>query len=713
MPDNKNNDATVIYEDDNHYLNIDKQIGKGSFAKVYKGYYNTVDSQSTNDKIKQLVAIKVIDSSLLSNSNKKQQLILTNNLEVEITILKKLVHNNIVRLITTMVVNETKQFIIVMEYCNLGDLSMLIRVNKNHNNYNNTSSMFNSYKQLLSSFPKNKYNGLNHVLIYSFIKQLASALKFIRSKNLIHRDIKPQNLLLSTASSNEIPPILKIADFGFARFLPAQSMAETLCGSPQWMAPEILSYKKYDEKVDLWSSGAVIYEMCFGKPAYSARNYMELLKKIKTVPLSFPDHNNDYQNNDRDHSEDEYSDSSDEDDGGSNRKSSLDTYELLSKDMRNLIQRLLTYDPEKRMTFKEFFRDPIVTINLETLDQPRPTNEIQYHDVFYDDSDEEEEKENSMKRSHKQSYKETDGYLMIDNDAIQTASEYPINERRKSSASSRRSSFAGMTRAITKAFRSASQTSTASSSSAPLRNKNNPSNNQDNSHTAKSKKMWLKLPEQPNLAYSQFFDLTTTFPQKLEEENLSASELDKNKLEREQAKLHILQKILKQEDSPEWRLQIEIRLLDHISKLMNLSNEIKKDEYMVASFNTLVVAAEVDYAKTKADKEASSINNDSDAVVPNSVSIASFDEDVDKQKDILWPNETIVDLLWQHVSKFGRISIQLERAGQVGAACMGYASILWLLDYILFDLESGVLAEDRKKFLRMVTLTVGRLKGIY
>lgn len=713
MPENKNNDFTVIYEDDNHYLNIDKQIGKGSFAKVYKGYYSTVDSNSPSENNKQLVAIKVIDSSLLSNSNKKQQLILTNNLEVEITILKKLIHSNIVKLITTMVVNETKQFIIVMEYCNLGDLSMLIRVNKNHNSYSNTSSMFNNYKQLLCRFPKNKFNGLNHVLVYSFIKQLASALKFIRLKNLIHRDIKPQNLLLSTGSSSETPPILKIADFGFARFLPAQSMAETLCGSPQWMAPEILSYKKYDEKVDLWSSGAVIYEMCFGKPAYSARNYMELLKKIKTVPLSFPDSNNDYQNNDHDHSEDDYSDSSDEDDAGNHSKPSLDTYELLNNDMRNLIKKLLTYDPEKRMTFKEFFRDPIVTINLETLNQTKTKKEIQYHDVFYDDSDEEEEKENTLKHSNEQSYKETDGYMMIDNDAIKTASEYPINERRRSSVSSRRSSFVGMTRAITKAFRSASQSSTGSSSSTPIRNKNYPSHNQDSSQTSKSKKVLQKLPEQPNLAYSQFFDLTTTLPQKLEQENLAASALDNNKLEREQAKLHILQKILKQEDSPEWRLQIEIRLLDHISKLMNLSNEIKKDEYIVASFNTLVIAAEADYVKSKSEKEASATKNDTNATVTNSSIINSFDDEIDKQKDILWPNQTIVDLLWQHVSKFGRISIQLERAGQVGAACMGYASILWLLDYILFDLESGVIAEDRKKFLRMVTLTVGRLKGIY
>ncbi|EGO26925.1 hypothetical protein SERLADRAFT_343729, partial [Serpula lacrymans var. lacrymans S7.9] len=74
---------------------------------------------------------------------------------------------------------------------------------------------------------------------------------------------------------------LKIADFGFARSLPNAMMAETLCGSPLYMAPEILRYEKYDAKADLWSVGAVLYEMAVGKPPYRAMNHVELLKKIE------------------------------------------------------------------------------------------------------------------------------------------------------------------------------------------------------------------------------------------------------------------------------------------------------------------------------------------------------------------------------------------------------------------------------------------------
>src|SRR5947199_330066 len=76
-------------------------------------------------------------------------------------------------------------------------------------------------------------------------------------------------------------PILKIADFGFARSLPSHSLAETLCGSPLYMAPEILRYEKYDAKADLWSVGTVLYEMMTGKPPFRASNHVELLRRIE------------------------------------------------------------------------------------------------------------------------------------------------------------------------------------------------------------------------------------------------------------------------------------------------------------------------------------------------------------------------------------------------------------------------------------------------
>ncbi len=79
---------------------------------------------------------------------------------------------------------------------------------------------------------------------------------------LVQRDLKPQNLLLSTTKTGAL---LKIADFGFARSLQPQGLAETLCGSPLYMAPEILQFHKYNAKADLWSVGTILFELVVGE----------------------------------------------------------------------------------------------------------------------------------------------------------------------------------------------------------------------------------------------------------------------------------------------------------------------------------------------------------------------------------------------------------------------------------------------------------------
>ena len=87
------------------------------------------------------------------------------------------------------------------------------------------------------------------------------------------RDLKPQNMLLSEATPRAV---LKIADFGFARALtPEQGLAETLCGSPLYMAPEILQFQRYDAKADLWSLGAILFEMVAGRPPYGGANHIQ------------------------------------------------------------------------------------------------------------------------------------------------------------------------------------------------------------------------------------------------------------------------------------------------------------------------------------------------------------------------------------------------------------------------------------------------------
>ena len=104
--------------------------------------------------------------------------------------------------------------------------------------------------------------------------------------NIIHRDIKPDNLLYSTKDPSK--RIIKVADFGFARFLSDEGLAATTCGSPFYVAPEILEKKLYGKEVDYWSIGVVLYILLFGVPPFEDQDNMKLFEKIKRGKFSFP-----------------------------------------------------------------------------------------------------------------------------------------------------------------------------------------------------------------------------------------------------------------------------------------------------------------------------------------------------------------------------------------------------------------------------------------
>lgn len=154
-----------------------------------------------------------------------------------------------------------------------------------------------------------------------------------------------QNLLLQPATPSEVAeghplgiPILKVADFGFARILPAAAMAETLCGSPLYMAPEILRYEKYDAKADLWSVGAVLFEMAVGRSPFRAPNHVELLRRIERGEdrIKFPD------------------ESSRVPTPGPDGAVPIPPIPV-SSDIKTLIRGLLKQRPAERMNFDEFF----------------------------------------------------------------------------------------------------------------------------------------------------------------------------------------------------------------------------------------------------------------------------------------------------------------------------------------------------------------------
>lgn len=273
---------------------------------------------------------------------------LRENLTTEIEILKGLKHPHIVQL---FVCDETSSFIyLVMEYCQLADLSQFMKKRYQLPTLPETADIFRRY-------PNPDVGGLHEVLAHHFLKQIVSALQYLRSYNLIHRDIKPQNLLLNPAPTymsrlrpEDVPlttseysltpavglaslPMLKIADFGFARHLAKTSMAETLCGSPLYMAPEILRYEKYDARADLWSTGTVLHEMIVGRPPFRAQNHVDLLRKIETAQ----------------------------------DKINFDQSLVISRAMKTLIRKLLKKGPIERMTYEMLFEDPLIVDEIPGL----------------------------------------------------------------------------------------------------------------------------------------------------------------------------------------------------------------------------------------------------------------------------------------------------------------------------------------------------------
>ena len=104
-------------------------------------------------------------------------------------------------------------------------------------------------------------SGFNDDMIYLIINQLNNALNMMHYYNIVHRDIKPQNIMVKYTNQSHSKFLVKINDYGLSRSL--RIYASTLCGTPIYMAPEMFLGQRYDKKVDLWSIGFMIYYMHF------------------------------------------------------------------------------------------------------------------------------------------------------------------------------------------------------------------------------------------------------------------------------------------------------------------------------------------------------------------------------------------------------------------------------------------------------------------
>ncbi len=334
------NDKTIIYQTNNqntvhentslfltnrecftigNYFVDKKKIGVGSFATIYHGIEKTLGKE---------VAVKRLHVKDINDIKK-----LSPNVNTEIEIMKELKHPNIIRMFDIIYETDYDNINIIMEYAPLGTLADLKK----------TKSVVG---EIYSKF---------------YMRQIAAGLKYLLSKNIMHRDLKPQNILVFHGD------IVKLADFGLAKNFQDEQKFKTLCGSPIYMAPEILipnvsldkdkKQRSYTIKSDLWSLGVILFELVTGKFPINAKTLYHLPQQIKEFQLIFP------------------------------------IESILTNPCRDLITRLLIKDPKNRLEWDNFFNhvwfntDEITELKNEENAKinnliENADNQIQEHNIY-------------------------------------------------------------------------------------------------------------------------------------------------------------------------------------------------------------------------------------------------------------------------------------------------------------------------------------------
>ncbi|XP_057789808.1 CBL-interacting serine/threonine-protein kinase 11-like [Salvia miltiorrhiza] len=252
---------------------LGRLLGCGAFAKVYLAR----DVATGQD-----VAIKVIHKSRLKNDAN-----LIANIKREISIMSKLSHPHTVRLFEVL---ATRNIIyIVLEYVRGGEL-----------------------------FAKVAKGRFSEPLCRKYFQQLIAVVSYCHSRGIYHRDLKPENLLLDEKEN------LKVSDFGLSALreqVHADGLLHTLCGTPAYVAPEILAKRGYDgAKIDVWSCGVILFVLAAGYLPFNDPNLMNMYRKIYKGEFRCP--------------------------------------KWMSPSLKRLLSRLLDTNPNTRITMDEIKRDP-------------------------------------------------------------------------------------------------------------------------------------------------------------------------------------------------------------------------------------------------------------------------------------------------------------------------------------------------------------------
>eukprot|EP01086_Lenisia_limosa_P006389 TRINITY_DN2517_c0_g1_i2.p1 TRINITY_DN2517_c0_g1~~TRINITY_DN2517_c0_g1_i2.p1 ORF type:complete len:314 (-),score=87.64 TRINITY_DN2517_c0_g1_i2:16-957(-) len=254
---------------------IGEDLGSGTFSVVKK---------ITHKKTKQDYALKVIDKSKVGTTNQQAML------ESEVNILKSVHHENIVNLVD--IIDTPSHLLLIMELVTGGELfDKIVEVGY--------------YSEQTASL---------------LVKQLVEAVAYLHERNIVHRDLKPENLLVSGETS------IQVADFGLSKMVGTETVLKTACGTPGYVAPEVLKCQGYGPQVDVWSIGIITYVLLCGYPPFWADSTAELFERILSGKFEF------------------YG----------------EAWEVVSHSARDFVEKTLILDPKKRLTAQQCLEHPWV-----------------------------------------------------------------------------------------------------------------------------------------------------------------------------------------------------------------------------------------------------------------------------------------------------------------------------------------------------------------
>uniref|UniRef100_A0A1B6FAH1 Aurora kinase n=1 Tax=Cuerna arida TaxID=1464854 RepID=A0A1B6FAH1_9HEMI len=217
---------------------IGAPMGRGKFGRVYLAREKTTHA---------VVALKMLFKSELVKSGMQHQLVR------EIEIQGHLNHPNVLSMLTYF--TSDKHVFLVLEFAAGGELYRYLQ--------NQPNKRFNENKTA------------------KYVYQVADALHYCHHNKVIHRDIKPENLLLTLDGD------IKLADFGWSVHV-GNSRRKTMCGTLDYLPPEMVKNRDYDDKVDNWCLGVLCYEFLVGNPPFESSESKQTFKKIVEVAVTYP-----------------------------------------------------------------------------------------------------------------------------------------------------------------------------------------------------------------------------------------------------------------------------------------------------------------------------------------------------------------------------------------------------------------------------------------